>query len=120
MNSLPSLNHKTSEDVTVGVRVESFVGVVRYGIVPTVPGEHHRKLMSQVTDIECLKLLRRRLAARSRTASSVTIVYGARRPLRHRQVRAPTTLKGASAAQIDRICDQLVGLRGAQGAAHNN
>lgn len=38
MNSLPSLNHKTSEDVTVGVRVESFVGVVRYGIVPTVPG----------------------------------------------------------------------------------
>lgn len=41
-------------------------------------------------------------------------------PLRHRRVRAPTTLRVTqSAAQIDQIYDRFVRLCGAQGAAHS-
>ena len=50
--------------------------------------------------------------AAAHRCACASIAYGVRRPLRHRRVRAPTTERAHSAAQIDRICDRLVRLSG--------
>jgi hypothetical protein len=56
---------------------------------------------------------------RSTGARNCRLSMASEGPLRHRRVRAPTTLRLAQyAVQIDQICDRFVRMCGAQGAAH--